>query len=162
MGLRKRLSIILFIILLSLTPTGAMAATRGEISDQLICQCGCTLVLTNCTHSECMSRDAMLTFIEQKLTEGQSGEQIIQAFVTQYGEQVLSSPPKKGFNLMAWITPFAAILLGAVVIFIALKKWVRQGHQIQPDSTDDNDEMNEEYQRRLDKELSEFGERSFR
>jgi len=60
-----------------------------------------------------MSRDGMLTLIEQKLAKGESATGIVQFFVAQYGEQVLSAPTKKGFNLTAWITPFVAILAGA-------------------------------------------------
>ncbi len=91
MGLKK-LGIALLIILLFASPAEANSITVGDIAKQLVCQCGCTMVLSNCTHSECMVRDTMTTLIEQKIAEGQSEEQIIQFFVAQYGEQVLASP----------------------------------------------------------------------
>jgi cytochrome c-type biogenesis protein CcmH len=162
MGLKEKLSIILLIVLLSLSPAKANAQTVGDISKQLICQCGCTLVLANCTHSECMSRDTMTTLLKQKLAQGQSEEGIIQFFVTQYGEQVLASPPKRGFNLVAWILPFAAILAGGAAIYIAIKKWVWQGRQSPTIATTETDEKDEEYRHRLEKELKEFTERGFR
>ncbi len=157
-----RLSIILLIAILSFSPAQVKAATASDISKELICQCGCTLVLANCTHSECMSRDTMTTLIEQKLAQGQSEEQIIQLFVAQYGEQVLASPPKRGFNLMAWVTPFAAILLGGGVIYIAVRKWVKRGQRAQTSVVTDVEEKNEEYREQLEKELAEFTDRSFR
>ncbi len=156
----KKLGIILAIAILAFFPARANAATVSAISDQLICQCGCTMVLSNCTHAECMVRDTMTTLIEQKLAQGQSEEQIIQFFVAQYGEQVLASPPKRGFNLTAWITPFAAILVGGGIIYISVKKWVWQGRQ--SPTTAEAEEGDEEYQRRLDKELEEFTGGSFR
>lgn len=162
MGLKVKLGLVLLLAMLSLSPARAYAATVSDISKQLICQCGCTLVLANCTHSECMSRDTMTTLIEQRLAQGQSKEQIIQFFVAQYGEQVLASPPKRGFNLVAWVTPFAAILLGAGVIYIIIKKWVWQGRRSQASAVAEADEKDEEYQRRLEKELAEFTDRSFR
>ena len=161
MGLKK-LFITLLLLLLPVTPVMADAATVSDISKQLICQCGCTLVLANCTHVECHSREAMTAFIEQEIAGGQSEPQIIQSFVDQYGEQVLASPPKRGFNLVAWLLPFAAILGGGGVIYIALKKWVWQGRQSPTIATAEADEKNEEYQRRLEKELEEFTGRGFR
>ncbi len=156
----KRLSLVLLAVLLIASPAKANSITAGDIAEQLICQCGCTLVLASCTHSECMSRDTMTTLIEQKLVQGQSEEEIIRFFVAQYGEQVLALPPKQGFNLVAWLLPFAAILGGGGVIYIALKKWVRQGSHSQISTV--VEEKDEEYQHQLDKELKEFTERGFR
>lgn len=109
-----------------------------------------------------MSRDTMTTLIEQKLAQGQSEEEIIQFFVAQYGEQVLASPPKRGFNLVAWVLPFAAILGGGGVIYIALKAWVRRGRQSQTSAIAEAEEGDEEYRRQLEQELEEFTGRGFR
>ncbi len=161
MGLKK-LVIILLIILLSASPVRADSITVGDIAKQLICQCGCTMVLSNCSHAECASREAMTALITQKLAQGQPAEQIIQFFVAQYGEQVLASPPKKGFNLTAWILPFVAILGGGGIIYAALKGWIRRGKTQQTNAVTKAEEGDEEYQRRLEKELEEFTERGFR
>ncbi len=158
----RKLGIFFILFFLFASPVMAESATVSGIAKQLICQCGCTLVLANCTHSECMSRDTMTTLIEQKLAQGQSEEQIIQSFVDQYGEQVLASPPKRGFNLTAWILPFAAILGGGGIIYMALKKWVWQGRQSATPAEAEVEEGDEEYQSRLKKELEEFTERGFR
>jgi len=131
MGLKGKLSIILFIVLLSFSPARADAATVGDISKQLICQCGCNMVLSECTCALPNGAKAMTALIEQNLAQGQSEEQIIQSFVVQYREQVLTSPPKRGFNLMAWSLLFAGLLLGGGVIYLALKKWVKRGRHSQ-------------------------------
>ncbi len=162
MRLKGKIGIILVTGLLFLIPARAYAATVSSISKEFICQCGCTLVLANCTHDECMSRDTMTALIAQKLSEGQSEEQISQFFVAQYGEQVLASPPKRGFNLMAWITPFAAILAGGGVIYMAIKKWVGLGRRSQTGAMVEDEEGDEKYQRQLKDELEEFAERGFR
>ncbi len=162
MGLKKKFGIILLAVLFSASPARADSATVGSISEQLICQCGCNMVLSNCTHAECASREAMTALIEQKLAQGQSEVEIIQFFVAQYGEQVLASPSKRGFNLVAWVLPFAAILGGGVVIYIALRKWVWQGRQSLTIATTETEEQDQEYQHRLKKELEEFTGRGFR
>lgn len=162
MGLKEKLSIILFVILLSFSPAKANAQTVSDISKQFICQCGCNMVLLNCSHAECGSREAMTTLIKQKIAQGQSEEQIIQFFVAQYGEQVLAAPPKRGFNLMAWVMPFAALLFGGGVIYVVIRKWVRREMRSQTYATAETNQEDEQYQRQLEEELEEFTERSFR
>ena len=156
----RKLSIIFLLFLLFASPVMADSTTVGDISKELICQCGCTMVLSNCTHAECASWETMTALIGQKLAQGQSGKQIIQLFVAQYGEQVLAAPPKQGFSLTAWVLPFVAILGGGGVVYIALRNWVRRGQRSQTDTM--AEEGDEEYQRRLKKELEEFTERGFR
>lgn len=163
MRLKFKVSLVLLAAAFTLFPARAYAATVDDIAKEFICQCGCNSVLNNCTHAECGSREAMTTFISQKMSEGMSGDQITRLFVAQYGEQVLSSPPKRGFNLLAWITPFAAILLGAGVISLALREWVRRGRRSRETvEVAEKDEEEKEYWQRLERELSEFNERSFR
>lgn len=162
MGLKKTLSITLLLFLLFASPVRADSAMVGDISKQLICQCGCTMVLSNCTHTECSTREAMTALIKQKIDQGKSGEQIIQSFVAQYGEQVLASLPKQGFNLVAWVLPFVAILGGGGVIYIVLKAWVIRGKGHPTNAVTEAEEGDEEYQYRLEKELEEFTERGFR
>ena len=164
MSLKKKVGIILLIILISFPSTRANAQTVSDMSEELICQCGCSLVLGSCTHAECSSRDMMTTSIEEKLAQGQPEEQIIQFFVTQYGEQVLSSPTKQGFNLVVWILPFSVILGGGGIIYFALRAWVRRDKAQQAGTTakadDENDD--EKYQHRLEKELRDFTGEGFR
>ncbi|MDP2729459.1 MAG: cytochrome c-type biogenesis protein CcmH [Dehalococcoidales bacterium] len=154
---------ILLFMILSASPVMANSVTVSDIDNELICQCGCTAVLSNCTHGECMVRDSMTTVIKQKIDDGQSKEQIVQFFVAQYGEQVLASPPKQGFNLVAWLLPFAAILAGGGVIYFAIRKWVGQGQADQAKITTEVEEgEEEEYRYRLEMELKAFEERGFR
>ena len=160
----KKLIIIAAVYLMLLPGTPALAAesTVGDISKELICQCGCTLTVANCTHIECMSREAMVATIKDKLVLGQSQDEILQFFVARYGEQVLASPPKEGFNLLAWLLPFAGILAGIGIIYIAIKKWVMKGKQSQISTKAVSEESDELYQKQLEQELKEFTEVGFR
>ena len=54
---------------------------------------------------------------------GQSDQQIFDQFVTKYGATVLAAPTTKGFDLVAWIAPFAvfaAALLGTILL---VRRW---------------------------------------
>ncbi|MBI2850460.1 MAG: cytochrome c-type biogenesis protein CcmH [Chloroflexi bacterium] len=158
---RKMLGAVFVLLALLATPASA-ASPLTNVSQQLICQCGCNMTVANCTHQDCMSAPAMRTLIQQKLDQGLSEEQVVQYFVTEYGEQVLASPPKKGLNLVAWILPFAVIIAGAIIVYLALKKWVFQGRTSQVEVKTEAEEDDEKYRLRLEQELKQFGERGYR
>lgn len=162
MGLKKRFGMALLVALLTLFPIKVDAATLSDVSKQLVCQCGCTQILNSCNHISCMVRDVMNTVISQQLSEGQSEGQIIQFFVDRYGEQVLAALPKRGFNLMAWILPFAVLLVGGGVIYFSIRRWVRRDGQLQVSASAETTVEDDEYQRQLEKELEEFVGSGFR
>jgi cytochrome c-type biogenesis protein CcmH len=47
------------------------------------------------------------------------------ALLDTYGDFILMSPRKQGFNLLAWIAPAAAVVGGAVGIGMLLRRWRR-------------------------------------
>ena len=121
----RMFGVILLIALMALFPIGLKAATVGDISQQLMCSCDCGLVLATC-HCDLPDGAAEMTaLIEQKLAQGQSGEQIIQFFVAQYGQQVLA-PPKQNSNPVLWSVALIVILTVGTVIYLTQKKQTRR------------------------------------
>ena len=97
------------------TLTDPVLADRfNEISDRLICQCGCNMILRVCNHVNCPSGIPMRQEIERKLLAGAPDDSIVAGFVSEHGLVVLSSPPVEGVNLAAWVMPGFALLLGAL------------------------------------------------
>jgi cytochrome c-type biogenesis protein CcmH/NrfF len=45
--------------------------------------------------------------------------------VDQYGAKILPEPPRQGFAWMAWLMPFAALLLGGGAVSYVLWRWKR-------------------------------------
>ena len=156
------LAALLSLVLLPATPVMADGPTVSDVADELICQCGCTLVLSNCNHDYCGVGVPMTDTIKEMLAQGQSKEQIIDYFVSRYGEQVLASPPKEGFNIVVWVLPFVAILVGGGVVYLALRRWVRRGERHQDVDVPKTKEGDEEYSKQLEKELDDFSEGGFR
>ncbi|MBI4188788.1 MAG: cytochrome c-type biogenesis protein CcmH, partial [Chloroflexi bacterium] len=153
MGFKSKLGIWLLVVLLSFYPARVFAATVNDVAKQLVCQCGCTMLVSDC---DCETKVEMTSLIQQQVDQGKSEEQIFQFFVSKYGEKVLAAPTKQGFNLMAWIAPFAAILLGGGVIYFVLKKWVKQGQRSQTRAKPATGEKLKKYQNQLEKDLKEF------
>ena len=94
-----------------------------QISQQLVCQCGCNLVLDVCNHHNCGSATPMRARIDRELLAGHSNSDIIAGFVDDMGLVVLSAPPASGFNLTAWVLPFVLLIVAAVVITLLLRRW---------------------------------------
>jgi len=59
------------------------------------------------------------------LAQGLDKKGVLAAFTAKYGEQILAAPTKSGFNLTAWILPFAALFFAGMAIAFALRRWVR-------------------------------------
>src|SRR5262245_44414233 len=90
-------------------PMSAFAATNQEVEEALTCQCGCGLTVHSCNHLQCGFAVPAKKTIAELIGQGQGKEAITASFVSRYGEKVLSAPTTTGFNLAAWITPFAAL-----------------------------------------------------
>jgi cytochrome c-type biogenesis protein CcmH/NrfF len=65
----------------------------------------------------------MLKEIDQHLAKGQSEQQIIDAFVAEYGTVVYVEPPKKGFGLVAWMMPVIYFAAGLALVIFVVRKW---------------------------------------
>jgi len=121
----RLLAVLLSLAMALIVPaTAAYALTSKDIEKELMCQCGCTMVVDVC---DCDTANQIRAKISEMINQGQNKDQIIGYFVSQYGEKMLSSPTKKGFNLVAWIVPFAAVAAGGTALFFILKVWARRG-----------------------------------
>ena len=122
-----RAIITLLLLATCLAGPGAAAAKDRDpahaITSQLICPCSCGEVLSGCT---CDTGKSMQAFVEGALKEGKGKDQIIGALVAQYGEVIRGAPKPQGFNLVVWVAPFAATLLGFVIAFLVLRGWVKR------------------------------------
>lgn len=105
---------------------GARATTQQDVEEALTCQCGCGLTVHACNHLQCPSGEPMKKEIAERLARGEERETILAAFRARYGEKVLSSPTFRGFNWFAWLTPFAAVLAGALLVTRVIRRWVRE------------------------------------
>jgi len=88
-----------------------------------MCYCGCSdLTVRVCT---CGTADAIRAEIAGRLAGGESPEQVVAAFVARHGEQIRSAPLKSGFDLVAWVTPFVALILAASGLVVVIRRWGR-------------------------------------
>ena len=152
----SRLAAALLGAALLVVPAGAVAPpTQHEVEESLTCQCGCGLTVHACNHLQCGSGDPIKKEIAERIARGEDKEAILAAFRARYGEKILSSPTFQGFNWVAWITPFAAVLVGAIGISLVIRRWTRTPS---PPSLPAAAPLpaDEERRQRLARELEEF------
>ena len=103
--------------------TNNTGSRMNDLSHRLMCQCGCAQLLGECDHYGCPSRDGELNELRADLAAGMGDQQILNAFAAKYGAIVLAAPQTHGFDLVAWIAPFAvfaAALLGTILL---IRRW---------------------------------------
>ena len=129
--------------------------TLAQMEKQFICPtCQTTLELSNAPIAE-----RMREFIRERIAAGDSQEEIEAALVAQFGEAVLASPPKEGFNLLAWVLPLAAGAIAVAAVAVLLRRWSRnrpEGELEQPGSANGRPALDPELERKVDEELARF------
>lgn len=119
------------------------------VSSKLVCQCGCTMVLSTC---QCETAEKMRDKIKFMIGKGKGEDEIIASFISVYGEKVLEEPFKKGFSLLAYIIPFAAIFSGGICIWWLARRWTGVSRKKEKKA----EQVEEEYQEKVHRELDEY------
>jgi cytochrome c-type biogenesis protein CcmH/NrfF len=149
MSKAKRFLFLAFLLSLAIVPfwvtnVSAQSDRARQVGMHLKCICkGCDMSAGGCSHpggafsGPCPTAKAMMQEVDTHIAKGESDEQIIQAFVVQYGAIVYVEPPKHGFGLVAWVMPYAYTLLGLGLVILVIRKW-RKPALAAPDSSGSN------------------------
>jgi cytochrome c-type biogenesis protein CcmH/NrfF len=130
--------------------------SQFEIEEALTCQCGCGLTVHSCNHLQCPSGIPLKKEIAAEIAKGGTREAVLTHFAQKYGEKILSAPTTSGFNLVAWVTPFAAIFIAAAVIVLFIRRWRRRAVPAAVIETPVPDRDDAERRARLRAELERF------
>ena len=90
-----------------------------DLNHRMMCTCGCAQLLGECNHVGCTQSGEELALLRTDIAAGMADQEILAAFSTKYGATVLAAPRTHGFDLVAWIAPFAvfaAALLGTILL----------------------------------------------
>jgi cytochrome c-type biogenesis protein CcmH len=115
-------------LLLAVAVCFSMGATDAssrfnDLGHRMMCTCGCAQLLGECNHVGCPESGRELAELSAGIAAGKSDKEILDSFAAKYGATVLAAPTTEGFNLVAWIAPFAvfaAALLGTVLL---VRRW---------------------------------------
>ncbi|MDB4915300.1 MAG: cytochrome biosis protein [Gemmatimonadetes bacterium] len=114
---------------------------RDALERDVRCQCGCTLDVYICrtTDFSCQVSPAMHRDIISLVEGGYSAQEILDSFVTVYGERALMAPRRSGFNWAGYLVPFAALGIGAIALTTVLRGMQRRpgsAARVAPDAPD--------------------------
>jgi cytochrome c-type biogenesis protein CcmH len=140
------LAVMLFTVLAVAAP--AMPVSVVEVAREVRCPtCNTPLDTSNSP-----AADRMKLFIANRIAAGDDKEQIIDALVAEFGRGVLATPPKSGFDLVAWIVPIVLVVGGLAAIPFVARSWARRRRDEAPPP-----EISPEDAARLDEELRRYG-----
>jgi cytochrome c-type biogenesis protein CcmH len=143
-------SFVILVLLVLIVPVPGHAVTSSEIEAALMCDCGCGDMLVNCT---CERSEEMRGIITGMINQGKSKTQILGLFVSQFGEVILSSPPRKGFNLVAYGVPMTGFFIGSVFAVTMARRWRSSRREEEDEESESGDDLSEEMEERIREEL---------
>ena len=140
-----RRAVVVALIALMALPGLAFGLTVGDVAREVRCPtCNTPLDVS----SSPVAQD-MKAYIARRIEAGWSKQRIIDGLVDEFGPQVRATPPKSGFDLIAWVVPALAVALGLCAIPVIARTWARRT----PPSAPQGVPMTDEERRRLDEEL---------
>jgi cytochrome c-type biogenesis protein CcmH/NrfF len=133
---------------------GIDEAVYTKLTTDLMCLCGCKTTLKDCPHTDCGYAIPAKNYIRAQLANGETPEAIKAAFVAQQGEEALSKPEMKGFNIVGYFLPAVALVLVAVAVVKLLSIWTKRGGETQIAAAEGADEHRSgdlDYTKKLDR-----------
>jgi len=117
-------------LLFAVLALAALAQTASEkpsvdvrrVGARIACQCGCKDSVATCSMLECHFSKPAKEKIAQMQSVGMSDDQIVQAFVREYGAGIYLAPP----NAFGWIIPYFLAAVGMVIVIMYLKSKYRK------------------------------------
>ena len=102
-------------------------AERDALEGRLKCGCRCPLDVYTCrtTDFTCSVSPRMHADVEALIAGGYDGDEIVAAFVDTWGERVLTAPKARGFNVVAYVAPFAGLGVGLTIAALLIRRWLR-------------------------------------
>lgn len=114
---------VLVLALFTFMGAGDDSGRFNDLGHKLMCACGCGQILLECNHVGCTYSDRMRGELAAAIDRGDSDDLSLQSFVQKYGPTVLAAPPTTGFNRVAWVMPFAALVFGIFLTVYIVRAW---------------------------------------
>jgi cytochrome c-type biogenesis protein CcmH/NrfF len=111
------LGVILAAAALAQTASEKPSVDVRRVGARIACQCGCKDSVATCSMLECHFSKPAKERIAQMQALAMSDDQIVQAFIRDYGPGVYLAPP----NAFGWVVPYSLAGLGLVVVLLYLK-----------------------------------------
>ena len=99
--------------------------------------------------------DQMRADIRAMLGQGRSHDEVLEAFVAEYGERILAVPTARGYKLSLYVLPVVLLVASALVLGFFVKRMTGRG-ALAPAGGPPAGEADDEYRARLADELRDL------
>jgi cytochrome c-type biogenesis protein CcmH len=121
---RRALQLVLVCLaLFTFLGAGDEGTRFNDLGHRLMCVCGCSQILLECNHVGCKYSDNMRGELMAAVERGDNDDLTLQTFVQKYGTTVMAAPTNTGFNRVAWIMPYLALVLGLATVMLIVRAW---------------------------------------
>lgn len=97
----------------------------------------------------------MRKVVRDRVIKGESDKEIVDYFLSRYGDYILLEPRKRGWNWLIWAGPFILLGLGGIALLITLRRWVAA---TPPVLSEEMPPLDDDSRRRIDQELRSLDE----
>lgn len=152
---RAVIGLVAALALIGSTPWPGAAQTAKSVNEQVVYEIAAQLrcvVCQNLSVADSPSEMAgqMRAIIRERLAAGESPAEVERYFVDRYGEWILLSPPRRGFNLLVWLLPFVAVAVGLVVASAFVWRWTHRRRSVSAPPVPVDAAMSERIRRELE------------
>jgi cytochrome c-type biogenesis protein CcmH len=130
---------------------GADNARFENLGSKIMCTCSCGQMLLKCNHVGCPNSEKMIRQLRTQVASTGDDEAVLNWFRKEWGVTAVVEPSQHGFELLAWVMPFAGLGLGILLLVMIVRKW-RARHPIQQTAEVKLDPQLEAYRARAQKE----------
>ena len=60
--------------------------------------------------------------IRRMLAEGKTSEQVLDVYVAEYGDRILSEPPARGFSLLIYVAPWVFLVASVGLVVVVIRR----------------------------------------
>ncbi|GAB1421714.1 hypothetical protein MASR2M15_18960 [Anaerolineales bacterium] len=148
---------LILLILLFLVPISALQAQQvsdddvNDVAKMMYCPVCENIPLNDCGTATCV---AWKEEIRELLAAGEAPQEIVNAFVSRYGQHVVGVPQDPILQVLSFVFPIVGILIALLIALWTFRKWSsRKEVTVVQSVTSEDHESEEAYRQRIESDL---------
>ena len=119
----KRIAQILALSFAIVVFVGADNPRFETLGSKIMCTCGCGQMLLKCNHVGCPNSEKMIHQLRAQVASAGTDEDVLNFFRKTWGVTAVVEPSQHGFELLAWVLPFAGLGAGILLLIFVVRRW---------------------------------------
>ena len=146
------LAIVVAVAALAQTASESPSEDVRRVGMRLQCRCGCKDSVATCSMLDCGSSKPDKERIARMQNVGMNDQQIVQAFIQDYGQGIFLAPP----SAFGWIVPYVSVGFGLMMIWLFLRRAYKPRPMAEIGPMELDDPALAKYKDQIEKEMSDL------